>query len=274
MAKTIITVAPTGAWPTKKDNPNVPLTPKEIAEDVFESYQAGAAVAHIHVRDEEGRGTMDKEKFRETVELIREKCDIVLNLTTSGALTTDDEERVIHIKELRPEMASFDAGSMNWQHTTVFLNTPKFLEYCGTTFNEIGVKPELEIFDAGMVYNTLYYLKKGILKPVPHYQFVLGAAGGMAATVENLVFLKSLIPKESTFSAFGIGKGHLPILYTTLALGGHIRVGMEDNVLFSSGRLAKSNSEFVERTVRIIKEFGNEVATPEEAKQILGLRKQ
>jgi len=273
MAKKIITVATTGAWPTKKDNPNVPLTPKEIAEDVYECYKAGASVAHLHMRDDEGKGTMDKGKFEETVKLIREKCDIVLNLTTSGALEATDETRQAHLKSIRPEMASYDCGSMNWAHTTVFLNTPKFLEELGKTMEEFEIKPEIEIFDPGMIYNAMYYVKKGVLKEPLHYQFVLGAAGGIGATVENLVYLKSLLPENSTWSAFGIGKAHIPILLATIALGGHVRVGMEDNVMFGKGQLAESNKQFVERTANIIKESGYEVATPNDAREILGLKK-
>lgn len=272
MQKTIITVAPTGAWPTKEHNPNIPLNPQEISEDVYECWKAGAAVAHLHMRDDEGKGTMDKEKFKETVDLIRERCDIVLNLTTSGDLNATDETRMAHLKEIKPELASFDAGSMNWMHNSVFLNTPQFLEKLGKTMQEYNVKPEIEIFDAGMVYNSFYYMKKGIISQPPHYQFVLGAAGGSAATVENLVYLKSLIPKDATWSALGIGKGHLPILYTAIALGGHVRVGMEDNVYYAKDRLAQSNSEFVERAARIIKESNNEVATPEDARKILNLK--
>lgn len=273
MEKTIITVAPTGAWPTKEHNPNIPLTPKEIAEDVYECYRAGAAIAHLHMRDNEGKGTMDEEKFKETVELIREKCDIVLNLTTSGDLNATDDTRQAHLKSLKPELASYDCGSMNWMHKSLFINHPKFLEKLGITMNENGIKPEIEIFDAGMVYNSLYYLKKGVLKGPLHYQFVLGAAGGTAATVENLVYLKSLIPANSTWSALGIGKGHIPILLTTLAMGGHVRVGMEDNVLYAKNRLAKSNAEFVERTVRIIRESNKNIATADDARVILDLRK-
>lgn len=271
--KVIITVAPTGAWPSKKDNPAIPLTPKEIAEDVFECWQAGAAIAHLHMRDDKGMGTMDKNLFKETVGLIREKCDIVLNLTTSGDLNATDDTRMAHLAEIKPELGSYDCGSMNWMHNSLFLNPPAFLEKLGTVMNESGVKPEIEIFDGGMIYNAQYYLKKGILKAPLHYQFVLGAAGGMAATVENLVFLKGLIPADATWSALGIGKGHLPILYTALALGGHVRVGMEDNVIYSKGRLAKSNAEFVERTVRIIREMDKEQATSDEARTILGVTK-
>lgn len=274
MEKVILTVATTGAWPTKKETPYVPLQPEEIADEVFECYKAGASVAHIHVRDDEDKASMSFVKFEKAVELIRERCDIVLNLTTSGGLGLTDEERMKPFIELKPEMASYDCGSMNWAHSSVFINSPSFLEKLGTTMKDIGVKPEIEVFDAGMVYNAQYYLKNGILDSPPHYQFVLGAPGGMTATVENLVFLKNLIPQNATWSALGIGKGHLPILYTALALGGNIRVGMEDNIFYSKGVLAKSNVEFVERAKRIVAEMGKEIASPDETRELLGLRRQ
>lgn len=272
MNKVILTVAPTGAWPTKNDTPFIPISPEEIADEVFACYQAGASVAHIHVRDDNGKPSMDIEKFSQTVALIRERCDIVLNLTTSGSLVPTDEIRMKPFIELKPELASFDAGSMNWGHTTIFENSPAFLEELGIKMKENDVKPEIEVFDSGMFYNAEYYLKKGILDAPAHFQFVLGAPGGMSATIENLVYLKSLLPDNSTWSAFGIGKMHLPILYATLALGGHIRVGMEDNIFYSKGRLAKSNVEFVDRSVRLIHELGKEVATPDETRAILGLK--
>lgn len=274
MEKVILTVATTGAWPTKKDTPYVPLQPEEIADEVFACFKAGASVAHIHVRDDKDKASMSFVKFEKAVKLIRERCDIVLNLTTSGGLGFTDEERMKPFIELRPEMASYDCGSMNWGHSSVFINSPSFLEKLGMTMKEIGVKPEIEVFDAGMVYNADYYLKKGILDSPPHYQFVLGAPGGMTATVENLVFLKNLIPKDATWSALGIGKGHLPILYTTLALGGDIRVGMEDNIFYSKGLLAKSNVEFVERAKRIAAEMSKEISSPDETRELLGLRRQ
>lgn len=272
MEKTIITVATTGAWPTKENNPNIPMTPEEIANDVYECYKAGASVAHLHMRDDEGRGTMNAEKFAETVKLIKEKCDIVINLTTSGDLNATDETRQAHLKLLKPELASYDCGSMNWMHSTLFINTPSFLEELGHTMQKYGVKPEIEIFDAGMVYNSLYYKKKGVLQGPLHYQFVLGAAGGTAATVENLVYLKSLIPEDSTWSALGIGNGHLPIMLTAIAMGGHVRVGMEDNIYYAKGQLAQSNAELVARAARVIKEANKEVATPDDARRILGIK--
>ncbi len=271
MDKVIITVAPTGAWPSKKDNPNIPLTPQEIAEDVYQCWQAGAAVAHLHMRDDQGRGTMSLEKFRETVALIRKKCDIVLNCTTSGDLNATDETRMAHLIELKPELASYDAGSMNWMHNSVFLNTPQFLEKLGKTMLENSVKPEIEIFDAGMVYNSFFYQRKGVLKAPLHYQFVLGAAGGSAATVENLVYLKNLISPEATWSALGIGSGHIPIMLAAIAMGGHIRVGMEDNVFYAKNRLAESNAELVARAARIVRDANREVASPNEARNILGV---
>lgn len=274
--KTIITVATTGAWPKKKDNPNVPMTPEEIAEDVYRCWKAGAAVCHLHMRDREGNGTMDVNKFRETADRIRahKDCNIVLNMTTSGDLHATDETRQIHIRELRPELASYDCGSMNWQHSTLFLNPPDFLEKLGRTMAECGVKPEIEAFDPGMIYNAAYYLKKGILKAPLHFQMCMGAANGIAGTTKNLLFMvetmKSVAP-DSTWSAFGVGQSAVEMLYATVALGGHIRVGMEDNVLYRKGVLAESNVQFVERARRIVEEYGNEVATSDEAREILGV---
>jgi 3-keto-5-aminohexanoate cleavage enzyme len=270
--KVILTVATTGAWPQKKDNPGIPLQPPEIAEEICNCWKAGASVAHIHVRDDNNQSSMSFEKFQQTVKIVREKCDIVINLTTSGGLGIADEIRMKPFIELKPEMASYDCGSMNWLHTAVFENSPKFLEKLGLAMQENNVKPEIEVFDSGMVYNALYYLKKGILKAPLHFQLCLGAAGGMDATVENLVYIRNLLPPDSTWTAFGIGKAHLPILYSSLALGGHIRVGMEDNIFYGKGRLAKSNVEFVERAKRIIAEIGKEVATPDETRKILNLK--
>lgn len=272
--KVILTVAPTGAWPSKNDTPYIPLQPEAIAQEVIDCWKAGASIAHIHVRDDQDLSSMNFEKFEETVKLIRESgCTIGINLTTSGQLGLSDEERMKHIIALKPDLASYDCGTMNWMHSTIFENSPKFLEKLGLCMQENNIKPEIEIFDAGMVYNAIYYLKKGILKGPLHFQFVLGAAGGMDATVENLIFLKNLIPEGSTWGALGIGKNHLPIMYAAIALGGHVRVGMEDNIYYSKGVLAKSNVEFVERVKRLVAEIGKEVATPDEARQILSIVK-
>lgn len=271
--KRVISVAVTGSWPTKEDNPNLPITPQEIANDVYESWKAGAAIAHIHVRNDDGTPSTDFNKYKETIELIRAKkdCDICINITSSGSVGFGDEERIYPLQQLLPEMASYDAGTMNWQHRTIFENHPRFLEKLGLALQESNIKPEIEIFDAGMVYNALYYFNKGILRAPLHFQFVLGAPGGMTSTIENLVFLKSLIPKDSTWSACGIGKGHMPIMLATIAMGGHLRVGMEDNVMYHKGVLAESNAQLVARAKRLLEEAGLEAATPDEARQIYGL---
>ena len=279
--KVIITAAVTGAWPKKENNPNVPMTPQEIADDVYACWKAGAAVAHLHMRDDEGNGTMDTAKFEETVNLIHTKypdCDIVLNLTTSGDIHADDEIRVAHVKKLKPEMASYDCGSMNWLNSGLFLNTPKFLTDCGLLFQELGVKPEIEAFDPGMIGNAAYYIKKGVLKTPVHFQFCMGCANGIAGSMKNLIFMREtaddLVGKGNyTWSCFGVGHSAMEMLYGAVALGGNIRVGMEDNVMYAKGQLAESNVQFIERAVRVIKEYGKEVATPDEARQILGLAK-
>ena len=279
--KVIITAAVTGAWPKKENNPNVPMTPQEIADDVYACWKAGAAVAHLHMRDDEGNGTMDTAKFEETVNLIHTKypdCDIVLNLTTSGDIHADDEIRVAHVKKLKPEMASYDCGSMNWLNSGLFLNTPKFLTDCGLLFQELGVKPEIEAFDPGMIGNAAYYIKKGVVKTPVHFQFCMGCANGIAGSMKNLIFMKEtadeLVGKGNyTWSCFGVGHSAMEMLYGAVALGGNIRVGMEDNVMYAKGQLAESNVQFIERAVRVIKEYGKEVATPDEARQILGLAK-
>lgn len=276
--KRIITAAVTGAWPKKENNPNVPMTPSEIADDVYECWKAGAAIAHLHMRDENGDGTMDHNLFRETVELIHERypdCDIILNLTTSGDINATDETRMEHVKELKPEMASYDCGSMNWLNSGLFLNSPKFLEELGALFQETNTKPEIEAFDPGMIANAAYYVKKGVLKTPLHFQFCMGCANGIPGNTKNLVLVKETMDQlcpGSTWSCFGVGHSAMEIMYAAIALGGNIRVGMEDNVMYAKGQLADSNKQFIERAVRVIREFGCEPATPDEARQILGLK--
>ncbi len=272
--KVIITAALTGAVTPKEINEFIPMTPEEIAEDAYACWKAGAAVVHLHMRNENGIGTMDKERFAETIRLIKkhEDCDVVINCTTSGDNSASDDERMAHVKELKPEIASFDAGSFNWMPFGVFRNEPKFLEKLAQVMLENDVKPEIEIFDTGMLGVTDFYVQKGLIKTPAHFQFVLGVKGGMEATVENLVFLQKKIPEGSTWSAFGIGTGHMPILYSTIALGGHVRVGLEDNVYLSKGVKA-TNVKLVERAVAAVKTFGKEVATPQEAREILGVIK-
>ena len=270
--KTIITAALTGAISPKEKNPNIPCTPKEIAEDGIRCWKAGASVLHLHMRDDEFRGTMDKGRFSEAVNILRGSCDAVLNLTTSGELGVPDERRWEHVVELKPEMATFDAGSIN-AGDGIFENSVDFLMKLGKIMIENGVKPEVECMDLGMISAAGFYLKKGVLQAPLHYQFVLGFGfSGAPATPENLLFMKSKIPADSTWTAFGTGNAHLPILYTALAADGHIRVGLEDNIFYGPDQLA-TNEMLVSRACRIVKEFGNDVATPAEARGILGLGK-
>ena len=271
--KRVITAAITGSWPTREQNPNLSITPEEIAKDVYECWKAGAAIAHIHVRNDDGTPSTDFEKYKETIERIRayKDCDICINITSSGSVGFGDEERIYPLQKLLPEMASYDAGTLNWQHRTIFENHPRFLEKLGHALIESNIKPEIEIFDAGMIYNAIYYMKKGVLKAPCHFQIVLGCPGGMTNTVENLVFLKSLIPDGSTWAACGIGAGHMPIMMAGIAMGAHIRVGMEDNVMWQKGVPAESNAQFVKRAKELLEMNGLEAATPEEARKIYGL---
>ena len=275
MDKRIISAALTGNWGDKSKNPALPMTPKEIADSAVEAWKAGAAVVHLHMRDEEGRPTMRVDLFEETIRLIRERCDVIINVTSSGGHSLDgmaeDDTRMEPFRVLKPEMGSFDCGTMNWLHQTIFENSPQFLERLGLLMQEVGTKPELEIFDIGMLDTAKYYLKKGILKAPCHFQFIMGAPGGMAGTIANLVYVQSQIPEGSTWSASGLSKAHVPVLLAALAMGGHVRAGLEDNLYYSRGVLAKSNAQLVERAAALIRTAGLEVATPDEAREILSL---
>lgn len=274
MEKVIVTAALTGAVTPKEKNRHIPITPEEIAADAYACWKAGAAMVHLHMRDDNAKGTMDAARFRRAIELLREHkdCDVILNCTSSGEDGAPDERRMEHMKTVEGiEIGTYDAGTFNWMPAGVFMNTPAFLEKLGKTYLERGIKPEIEIFDAGMLGVAHYFYEQGSLKAPMHFQLCLGVLGGMAATVENLVYLVNHLPQGATWSAFGVGKGHLPILYATLALGGHIRVGLEDNVMFSKGVKA-TNVQLVERAVQAVRTFGKEPATPAEAREILGLK--
>ncbi len=277
MDKRIISAALTGNWGDKSKNPALPMTPSEIADSAYEAWKAGAAVVHLHMRDEEGRPTMRVDLFEETMRLIKERCDVIINVTSSGGHSLDgmaeDETRMEPFRVLKPEMGSFDCGTMNWLHQTIFENSPQFLEKLGLLMQEVGTKPELEIFDIGMLDTAKYYLKKGILKAPCHFQFIMGAPGGMAGTIANLVYVQSQIPEGSTWSASGLSKAHVPVLLAALAMGGHVRVGLEDNLYYTRGVPAESNAQLVERAAALIRTAGLTVATPDEAREILSIRK-
>ncbi len=271
--KLIITAAITGSRITRDIAPYIPLTPEEIVQSSIECWNAGASIVHIHVRDlKTGLGTQDLELFRQVVTPLREKTDLVLCLTTSGigGRNLPIEDRLVPL-ELKPELASFDAGSINLGGG-VFSNPPEFLDAAAEMMKAKGVKPEIEIFDGGMIVTALRMRNEGKLEDPLHFQFVLGTPWGAPATPKSLLHLHEQIPENATWSVIGIGKGHLPMSMMGLIMDGHIRVGMEDNIYYTRGVLAKSNAQFVDRIVRIAHEYGREIATPDDTRIILGLK--
>lgn len=293
MAKTIITAAMTGA--VTPAGYNIPESPEQIAEQVYEVWKLGASVVHLHMRDDQGFGTMDPVRFFQSIKLIREKkdCDVIINCTSSGDNRVSDDSpygnaaRMLHHRIIPGiEMGTFDVGSFNWGVPGgVFHNSPTFLIDNGKVQLERGIKPEFEIFDFGAIRTVNPYWKQECIKPPFHFQFCLGVMGGMAATPKSLMLLldemyeqqaAGKLPKECTWSAFGIGKGHLPVMFTALANGGHIRVGMEDNVVYGTDKngekILATNMMLVERAVNAVKAFGNEVATPAEAREMLTIK--
>ena len=270
--KIIIAAAVCGALFGREKTPYIPITPEEIAESVIDCAKAGAAIAHIHVRDENGKNVIDTERFREVLNIIKESgTDIVINLTTACDFVSD-EARMVHLAELKPEIASLDIGSLNWGFDHIFENSPQFIEKISCHMRDNDIKPELEIFDYGMINQAKYYMQNGMIVGNPHFQIVLGVPGAMDATVENLLFLINKLPENSTWSACGIGKATLDLLFASIALGAdEVIVGLEDNIYYSKGELAVSNTQLVKRAVRISKESGREIATPDDARRILGL---
>ncbi|MBW1695455.1 MAG: 3-keto-5-aminohexanoate cleavage protein [Deltaproteobacteria bacterium] len=273
MEKLIITAAITGSRITRDIAPYIPYTPEEITRSCIECWNAGAAIVHIHVRDPKtGLGTQNYDLFQQVVTPLREKTDLILCLTTSGiaGLNLPIEDRLISL-ELEPELASLDAGSINLGGG-VFINPPEFLDAAAKRMKEKGVKPEIEIFDSGMIITALRMRDEGKLDEPLHFQFVLGTPWGAPATPKSLLFLHEHIPQNATWSVIGIGRGHLPMSMMGLIMGGHIRVGMEDNIYYRRGELAKTNAQFVERIVRIAREYDRDIASPKEARAILGLK--
>ena len=270
--KVMITAAITGSRILRDTTPYIPYTPEEIAKSAIECWNAGASIVHIHVRDPEtGLGTQDLELFQQVVEPLREETDVVINLTTSGiaARNLSPEDRLKSL-ELRPELASFDAGSINLGKG-VFINPPDFLNLAAETMKRLKVKPEIEVFDSGMIVTAVQMRNRKKLDDPLFFEFVLGTPYGAPATAKSLVYLSEMIPEDAVWSVTGIGRAHLPMSMMGLAMGGHIRVGMEDHVFYKKGELAKSNAQFVERIVRIAREYGREIASPDEARRILGL---
>jgi 3-keto-5-aminohexanoate cleavage enzyme len=273
--KVIITCAITGSRLQRDSAPYIPITPEEIAQSAIAVWRSGASVIHIHVRDPQTcMGSQDPDLFRCAVEPIREQTDAILCLTTSGipGRNLSTEERLAPLA-LKPEMASFDAGSINLGGK-VFLNAPDFLDEAAARMQEAGVKPEIEIFDVGMMVTALRMQKEGKLADPLHFQFVLGTPWGAPADPRTMVYLHDMLPPGATWSLFGIGRWSLPMSMMALIMGGHIRVGMEDNLYLRGGVLAKTNAELVERVAGLCREYGRDIAVPEEARKILGLKAQ
>jgi len=269
MEKLIITAALTGNVPTKEMNPHVPITAEEIARDVRRCADAGAVLFHVHARDENGRPTLDIERFKENVRAIKEVApDVILQLSTGARAGKDWEARANPVR-LLPEMASFTTGSNNLPGI-VYENSPQFIQFLAGVFKETGVKPEIEVFETGMINNALYLQKKGLIEPPLHFDFVLGAPGSMPGSVKNLLFLSESIPPGSTWSVAGIAQAEIPLATAAIVMGGHVRVGLEDNLTLPDGSPA-TNPRLVEKVVRIAREVGREIASPDEARRILGL---
>ena len=274
MEKVIITAAITGSRMMRDIAPYIPITPDEIARSAIEAWQAGASIVHIHVRDPEtGLGSQDINLFRRVVGKIREKTDLILSLTTSGipGRNLPTSERLSPL-QLKPELASYDAGSINLGGKA-FVNDPAFLDEAARMMKEAGVKPEIEVFDLGMLVTALKLRDEGKIDEPMHFQFCLGTPWGAPATLKSFLHLYEHMPVHSTWSIFGVGRGFLPMAMMGLVMGGHIRVGMEDNIYVNPGVLAKTNAELVERVTGICRAYGRDVATPAEARKILGFTK-
>jgi uncharacterized protein (DUF849 family) len=297
--KVIITAAITGSMVTPTMSPYLPITPKHIIDEILAVHEAGGTVCHVHVRDPKtGMPASDVSLFREIASMVKSKCDIILCFSTGGGAGMTTEERVKVVTELRPELASFNAGSINfgifpalekwteWKYEWepkylkmtedfIFANSFKTLREFMEAFNKNETKPELEAYDAGMINNISYLISKGYLKKPVYIQFVMGVLGGITPSPENLMFMidyaKRLIG-DFEFSVCATGQSQFPICTQSLIVGGHARVGLEDNFYLSKGVLAKSNAEHVTKMIRIARELGIEAATPSEARQILGLK--
>ncbi len=272
MEKLIITAAICGAEVLKEHNPAVPYTVEECVREAKSAYDAGASIIHLHVRYDDGTPTQDKNRFKEVMDAIYKVCpDVIIQPSTGGAVGMSNDER-LQPTELNPELATLDCGTLNFGGDEVFMNTENTIKYFAERMNERGIKPELEVFDKSMIDMALRLHKKGYIKEPMHFDFVMGVNGGITGELRDFVFLRGSIPADATYTVAGIGRFEFPLAAAAIIDGGHVRVGFEDNVFISKGVLAKSNGELVEKVVRIAKEFGREIATPDEARKILGMK--
>jgi uncharacterized protein (DUF849 family) len=287
--KVIISCAVTGSADTPSRNPAVPVTPDQIANSAIDAAKAGAAIVHIHVRDPKStKPSMDTALYREVVARIRASdTDVLINLTTgpgarfthdesepskpgAGSMLKSPEERVRHVVDLKPDICSLDMGSLN-MGDRVFVNTPKHLQAMAIAIKDAGVLPELEVFEAGHLLLAKRFIENSYIKPPGMFQICLGIPWGQPATTEAMAYMRSLLPSDSPWFAFGISLHQFPMVAQTILLGGHPRVGLEDNIYLEKGKLAPSNAALVEKAAKIIEILGDHVATPADARQLLGL---
>lgn len=272
MEKLIITAAICGAEVMKEHNPAVPYTIEECVREAKSAYDAGASLIHLHVRYDDGTPTQDKARFKAIIDAIKAVIpDVIIQPSTGGAVGMTDDER-LQPTELLPEMATLDCGTLNFGGDEVFTNTENTIKYFGDRMIELGIKPELEVFDKSMIDMALRLHKKGHIAKPMHFDFVMGVNGGISGELRDFVFLRESIPADATYTVAGVGRYEFPLAMAAIIDGGHVRVGFEDNVYLSKGVLAKSNGELVAKVVRMAKELGREIATPAEARQILGLK--
>ena len=269
--KIIITAALVGAELTRKDTPYLPLTPDEIAEAARLSVQAGASVVHLHVRDGEGKPTNSADRFRKVIQKVRKVCDPVpvIQVSTGGAVGDSFESRAEPL-EAKPDMASLNAGSINFGKG-VFSNPLPFVEFLAARMGRKKIKPEIEIYDLSHLETALRLIEKGDIAKQAHFQFVMGVRGGLSATEENLKLLISRIPKKSTWTVAGIGRFEFPIVECAIRLGGHVRVGLEDNIYLEKGVLAKGSHELVQKAVELARRYGRSPASHKETRHLLCL---
>lgn len=275
MEPLIITTALTGAETTKKAQPNLPVTPDEQAKDALACYEAGSRILHLHVREDDGSPTQRVERFEESITKVRQAVpNMLIQISTGGAVGEAFEKRMAPL-QLKPEMATLNAGTLNFGDD-VFINHPKDIERLAAYFQEVGVAPEIEVYESGMIDVIGKLVKKGLITHAPlHVQFVLGVPGGMSGKAKNLIYMVEHLKEEvpnSTWGVAGVGRWQLPCAMIAVAMGGHVRVGFEDNVFYHKGVLAESNAQLVARVRRLAEEFGRPIATPEDAKRIMGLK--
>lgn len=272
MRKVIITVAATGGFHGKEVNPNLPEQPDEISESIYACYNEGAAIAHIHARDKNGKATGDVEIFREIKERVRNRCNIVIAFTTGGGKDMSNEERIQSVLA-GPEICSLNMGTLVRPTGYVWLNPPNLLEEWATLLKQRGIKPEMEVYSHSMIEDVENLISKGLVQKPYFINFVMGMRrqGALPATVKHLLSLIDFLPQDSVFNVTTIGQMQLPLTTLGVLMGGNVRVGLEDNIHYSKGVLA-TNEQLVARSARIIRELGLEVATPQEARQILRLQ--